>query len=71
MEPIVSREFAIKRIQEAARAEAYNRGSSLTFAHVAARCPDWPARLIAEGCELAGFPVWATAPEEALAEQSQ
>ena len=57
MEAIVTREYAIKRIQEIARSEAYNRGS-VTFEHVAARCPnDWPARLIAEGCELAGFPV--------------
>lgn len=60
---IVSREYAIKRIKELARTEAYHRGSAITFDHVAAHCPhEWPAELIAEGCELAGFPVWATAP---------
>lgn len=67
MEVVVTREFAIKRVQEIARAEAYNRGAAMTFDHVASRCPlGWPPRLIAEGCELAGFPVWTSAPDEAL-----
>jgi hypothetical protein len=67
MEMVVTREFAIKRIREIVLSEAHNRGSELTFAHVAARCPEgWPAQLIAEGCELAGYPVWSSAPDDAF-----
>ena len=67
MEAIVTREFAIKRIKEVALSESYHRGDSMTFSHVAARLPmEWPARLIAEGCELAGFPVWSSVPDDAL-----
>lgn len=67
MEPVVTREYALRRIQEIARSEAYKHGSNMTFSHVAARCHlDWPDQLIAEGCELAGFPVWDSAPHDAL-----
>lgn len=63
---VVTREFALNRIKELARGEAFIHGSALTFDHVAAHCPlEWPASLIAEGCETAGFPVWESAPSEA------
>jgi len=38
----------------------------MTYNDVAQHCPSsWRPRFIAEQCELAGFPVWTSAPEEA------
>jgi hypothetical protein len=60
----MEREQALARIRELARTEAYHQGIHMTFESVAKHCdPKWPARLIAEGCELAGFPVWHSAPD--------
>lgn len=63
---MISKEQALRRIGQLARIEAYHRGQlALRFEHVAGSCPGLPARLIAEGCELVGFPVWMSAPDEA------
>jgi len=57
----------VKRIKEIARAEGYHRGARLTYKDIAKHCdPRWPPRLIAEAAELAGFPVWTSAPHEAM-----
>jgi hypothetical protein len=68
VEAHTSREAAASHVRKVARAAAHERGeSSMTYADVARHCPStWPARFIAEQCELAGFPVWTTAPDEAL-----
>jgi hypothetical protein len=63
---VKTKEQALKRIGQLARTEAYHRGIGLRFEHVASHCPGYPARLIAEGCELVGFPVWTSAPDIAL-----
>lgn len=55
-----------KHIREVARAEAYHRGAFLQFEHIATRFPAIRARFICEQAELAGFPVWVSAPDEAL-----
>jgi hypothetical protein len=63
---MVTREYALKLIQEAALAEFNHRGAAMIFEHVAARFPEWPAQLIAEGCELAGYPVGDSTPEDVI-----
>lgn len=56
-----------KKVRELARIEASFRGADLRFEDVARHVPAcWGARFIAEQCELAGFPVWASAPESAF-----
>lgn len=60
-------EQAVNRVRELARTEAYHRGPFMTFNDVARHCPSsWPARFVAEQCEAAGFPVWSSAPDEAI-----
>jgi hypothetical protein len=62
----MSAEQAGRRVREVARAEGYHRGAAMTFDSIARHCPpEWPARFIAEQAELAGFPVWTSAPDEA------
>lgn len=59
-------EDAGRRVREIARAEAYHRGAAVSFGDIARHCTGYPARFIAEQAELAGFPVWTSAPDEAL-----
>ena len=55
-----------KTVRELARIEGYHRGIALTYQDVARHCPgEWRPRFIAEQCELAGWPVWTSAPDEA------
>jgi hypothetical protein len=56
-----------KRVRELARAEGYHRGVFMTYEDVARHLPPtWSPRFIANQCELAGWPVWSSAPDEAL-----
>jgi len=46
---------------------AYQKGPAMTYADVARDLPkDWSPRFITNQCELAGFPVWTSCPDEAL-----
>jgi hypothetical protein len=55
------------RVQELARTAAYHKGARMTYEDVARHCPmSWRPRFIAEQCELAGWPVWTSVPDEAL-----
>jgi len=54
------------RCRWAARAAHYERGPAATFDDVAKRVPGLPARFVAEQAELAGFPVWSSAPDTAF-----
>jgi len=62
----VSYGTAARRVREIARTEAYHRGPAMTYADVAKHCPGYAPHFIAEHCELAGWPVWSSAPNEAL-----
>lgn len=53
-------------VRDHARAAAYSRGPAMTFNDVARHLPPLPARFIAEQCELSGFPVWTSCPDEAM-----
>lgn len=65
--PGITKEQALAHVQRVARTVAYDHGPAMTYTQVAQRCDArWPARLVAEGCELAGFPVWSSAPDEAM-----
>lgn len=56
-----------KFIRQHARVAAYFCGAGLAYSDIARWCPaDWSPRFICEQAELAGFPVWASAPEAAL-----
>ena len=55
-----------KRIRELTRIEAYHNGINLKYEHVARWINNVPARKICEVMELAGFPVWSSAPDKAI-----
>jgi hypothetical protein len=56
-----------KRVRELARMAGYHMGAKMTYDDVAKHVPaNWRPRFIAEQCELAGFPVWTSAPDVAL-----
>jgi hypothetical protein len=61
-------ETAKRQIQQAAMTAAYQRGASFTYADVSAlltpELREVP-RFVCEQAELAGFPVWTSAPNEA------
>jgi hypothetical protein len=54
------------QIRATARAEAFEHGILLRYEHVARSFLTIRSRFIAEQCELAGFPVWTSVPEEAM-----
>jgi len=55
-----------KQVRQAARTAAYHKGAAFTYEDVAAMCfPGLPARFICEQAELAGFPCWTSASDEA------
>lgn len=61
------REQMGRRVRELARTAAYHRGPAMAYEDVAQHLPhDLNSRFIAEQCELAGFPVWTSCPDEAL-----
>jgi len=56
-----------KRVRELARIAAYHQGAAMKYEDVARWCPSgWSPAFIARQCELAGFPVWTSCPDEAL-----
>ena len=58
---------AERRVRELARTAAYHKGPAMTYHDVAKHCPShYTPHFIARQCELAGFPVWTSAPEEAI-----
>jgi len=58
---------AAKQVKQAARTAAYHNGAAFTYDDVRAMCTsDMPPRFICEQAELAGFPCWTSAPDEAL-----
>lgn len=58
-------ETAARQVQQLARVEAFHRGIGLRYEHVAVSCHGLRPRFICEQMELAGFPVWTSAPDEA------
>jgi hypothetical protein len=55
-----------RRVREIARIEAYHRGPAMKYEDVARHCEGYRPRFVAEQCELAGFPVWTSVPDEVL-----
>ena len=66
MSTTILRDIAARRVRELARTEHYHRGAACTYEDIARHCDGLPARFICEQAELAGFPVWTTAPDVAL-----
>lgn len=63
----MNNEQAKRQVREAARTAAYHKGPAMTYEDIKAMCtPEMSPRFICEQAELAGFPVWTSAPEEAL-----
>lgn len=63
----MNHEQAAKQVRQAARTAAYTKGAAMTYEDVRAMCtPDMSPRFICEQAELAGFPVWTSAPDEAM-----
>jgi hypothetical protein len=61
--PTITLEAAAKQVVQAARTAAYHHGAGLTFADIRAMVPsDVCDQFVARFAELAGFPVWASAP---------
>lgn len=58
-------ESAAKQVRQATRIAAFHKGAAFTYEDVRAMCFDLPPRFICEQAELAGFPCWTSAPEEA------
>lgn len=59
------------RVRQAARITAYHRGPAMNYQDLAHELDlqglvNLRSRFVAEQAELAGFPVWTTAPDEAL-----
>ena len=57
---------AAEQVRQAVRIVAYHKEASMTYEDVRAMCPGMTARFICEQAELAGFPVWSHAPDEAF-----
>jgi len=56
-----------QRVRELARTAAYHSGAAMRYEDVARWLPSsWSPSFIARECELAGFPVWTSCPDEAL-----
>lgn len=55
-----------RRVREIARAEGFHRGPRLTYQDIARHVRGVRSRFICEQAELAGWPVWASAPDSAL-----
>jgi len=57
---------ADSKVRQAARCAAYHKGAHFTYDDVRAMCTaDMPPRFICEQAELAGYPCWTSAPDEA------
>jgi hypothetical protein len=59
-------EYWQKKIQHWTLIEAMHHGINLKYWHVARWIEGVPSRKICEAMELIGFPVWTSAPEDAL-----
>lgn len=63
---MMDHESASRQVRQAARTAAYHKGAAFTYNDVRAMCtPDLPPRFVCEQAELAGFPCWTSAPDEA------
>jgi hypothetical protein len=63
----MTNEQAKRQVREATLTAAYHRGPAMTYDDVAAMCTsDMSPRFICEQAELAGFPIWSSAPDEAM-----
>jgi len=60
------RQDVAKAVREIARTETYHRGAHTKYEHIACRFPGVRPRFICEQAELAGFPVWSSAPDAAM-----